>query len=182
MPGVSGAKVILGAEYINTRLPAGPAAGLGLEEVFVFLSVTRQRGTRRLCSAGHAAGDGKYWHTWSWFSFSRVSCYLLKLCALSFLFSCLPTSFLFFVVFWFFWLLFFFFLTLLHCFPALVIPSQIVYYSPITSGMACPNDLGASDRESPGETALPFWPFCSCHFSSRSRIAARCCLLHCVSA
>lgn len=60
MPGVSGAKVILGAEYINKRLLASTAARLGLQEMFVFVSVTRQQGTRRLCSGGRTAGDGKY--------------------------------------------------------------------------------------------------------------------------
>lgn len=36
-----------------------------------------------------------------------------------------------------------------------------MFSSPTTSAMACPNDLGASDIQSPGETALPFWSFCS---------------------
>lgn len=90
--------------------------------------------------------------------------------------------------------------TLLECFPALVIPSQIASCSPITSDMACPNDLGASapaqnhgddreslfinrdDRESPGEIALAFWCFCDYHFRWRFRIVARCCTPHPVSA
>lgn len=55
--------------------------------------------------------------------------------------------------------------------------------SAIGTGVHMPEALiSRHDRDSLVEIALPFWFFCSCHFSSRFRNVPRCCVLHRISA
>lgn len=129
-------------------------------------------------------------------------CFLLPLTAMWFCFSVLLFSNTFF---------FFFLASLLERFPALTILSWVANDMTKLQGISQPHNpcsdlpqmswqlqllpsvigtgvhmpealISRHDRDSRVEIALPFWSFCGCHFSSRFRNVARCCIAHPISA